>query len=449
MTLPSSPNSISLNQVQTEFGGSNPIGISEYYSAEGTLPTSGQISLSNFYGLTKPTTLSSGVNVNEILASSYISDGGTLTIPADVWVWSDDTAQPALKVDVNNATIINYGKIIGRGGNGGGQAGGPAITVTGTGNIIRNMSGAFIAGGGGGGGGRGGGGAGGGNGVSGYRESPPTSYAAGQGGAIGQNGTNGESGAYSGGSYNGAGLGGGAGGGGAGAEPRTDGYAGYGASGGGGRVLTVSTSYGQGAFGGVGDGGTGGSNGNAGSNGTYGGGGGGWGAAGGNSGGAGGAAISGSSGYTNSGTIYGSNSGTLQYIYSSGTAYISNGSTTSNLNSNLGTYTLHNTVWDYRQSGNIFTFTAGSSALGSLRFRATADPDNAPRSNSGNDRELILYKNGTVVNTASAVANNNAVLDTTQVVNNGDVFVLYMNNSMDWRDLGGFERIIGINIDGA
>ena len=52
---------ISLNDVQTEFGGGNPISINEYYAGgasvpsgtsgtNGAVPTSGQISLSSFYG---------------------------------------------------------------------------------------------------------------------------------------------------------------------------------------------------------------------------------------------------------------------------------------------------------------------------------------------------------------------------------------------------------------
>ena len=82
----------------------------------------------------------------------------------------------ALTVDIP-CTIINYGKVIGKGGNGGwagggGQSGGPAIKINSgiSGVTITNHSGAYIAGGGGGGGGGsrsgkyagGGGGAGGG-----------------------------------------------------------------------------------------------------------------------------------------------------------------------------------------------------------------------------------------------------------------------------------------------
>ena len=55
---------ISLSQVQGEFGGSNPISLSEYYrggayttSNNTSVPTSGPISLGNFYGATKQVTV--------------------------------------------------------------------------------------------------------------------------------------------------------------------------------------------------------------------------------------------------------------------------------------------------------------------------------------------------------------------------------------------------------
>ena len=140
--------------------------------------------------------------------------------------------------------------------------------------------------------------------------------------------------------------------------------------------------------------------------------------------------------------------GTNLLPYVNGTDYVSNGSATSSLTSDYGTFTLHNTVWDYQQSGYIWTFTTGTLTTGSLRIRSTADPDAAPRNNSGNDRELKLYKNGTNIVNVSAAASNNAILDTTQTITGGDEFKLYMNNSMDWRDLGGFERIVNIYISG-
>ena len=49
MTLQSS-GAISLANVQTEFGGSNPIGINEYYGVAAGVPASGTISLNDFYG---------------------------------------------------------------------------------------------------------------------------------------------------------------------------------------------------------------------------------------------------------------------------------------------------------------------------------------------------------------------------------------------------------------
>lgn len=63
MTLPTS-GAISLSDIQTEFGGSNPISLSEYYAGGsyvpagtsgtyGAVPSSGAISIQNFYGTTK------------------------------------------------------------------------------------------------------------------------------------------------------------------------------------------------------------------------------------------------------------------------------------------------------------------------------------------------------------------------------------------------------------
>jgi len=58
MALPSS-GSISLNSLQTEYGGSNPISINEYYrggslvpntTPNNSIPTTGTINLNNFYG---------------------------------------------------------------------------------------------------------------------------------------------------------------------------------------------------------------------------------------------------------------------------------------------------------------------------------------------------------------------------------------------------------------
>ena len=78
MTTPASPNPISLADVQTEFGGSNPISLGEYYkggsyvptSITANIPSSGAIDLSIFRGVTKaPPDLSNYVNLANF--SSY------------------------------------------------------------------------------------------------------------------------------------------------------------------------------------------------------------------------------------------------------------------------------------------------------------------------------------------------------------------------------------------
>lgn len=256
-------------------------------------------------------------NQQELNLSTYLTAQGwngsekvVVTIDSGVYIWSDDTSVGGLTIPSSmngKVTITNNGYIIGRGGNGGGYDGGPALVNNATGVTLINASGAYIAGGGGGGAGRGGGGAGGGDGASGFRQSVGT-LNGGSGGAVGQSGTAAQT-AYSGGN-GGAGQGGGTGGGGGGGTTYYD--PAYGGGGGGGRILT-----GTGGAGGSGDplgpvyGGSGGSANNTGSSGSNGGGsgGGGWGAAGGGSGGgAGGAAISGTAiaSYTNNGTVYGS-----------------------------------------------------------------------------------------------------------------------------------------------
>lgn len=74
---------ISLLDIQNEFGGSNPIGIDEYYGANGYSPSSGTISLANFYGKT-------GFNYysyifGEQYGNSYIFSSETYTGPQ---IWS-------------------------------------------------------------------------------------------------------------------------------------------------------------------------------------------------------------------------------------------------------------------------------------------------------------------------------------------------------------------------
>ena len=122
--------------------------------------------------LTSQTLINGQSNYLNVTASNFVGAGGTIIIPTDFWVWSNDSTA-ALIVDVANCTIENNGKIIGKGGDGAaasptGENGRVAIELNSgvTGVTIINAAGSFIAGGGGGGGrgydGQGGGGAGGG-----------------------------------------------------------------------------------------------------------------------------------------------------------------------------------------------------------------------------------------------------------------------------------------------
>jgi hypothetical protein len=49
---------LDLTEIQTEFGGSKPISLSEYYNVDTGVPASSTISVSNFYGRSKQWTAS-------------------------------------------------------------------------------------------------------------------------------------------------------------------------------------------------------------------------------------------------------------------------------------------------------------------------------------------------------------------------------------------------------
>jgi hypothetical protein len=107
MTLPVYGNPLSLSQIQTEFGGSNPISLSEYYAGgsyvpAGTvgfpsgggataIPTTGTISINNFFGATKFTPVT----------NTYTTGSGNESVP----------------VGAQNLTIT----VVGAGGYGGGS----------------------------------------------------------------------------------------------------------------------------------------------------------------------------------------------------------------------------------------------------------------------------------------------------------------------------------------
>ena len=156
--------------IQNEFGGSNPIAMTEYYGAAGGIPSSGAISVDNFRGKSSLFAFNLATG-NGISLSSVATAAGwngsapiTVTVPSNV-VIGGSSADYGLLINTGgvNVTLIISGKILGKGGNGGnannggGSAGGAAIKLdngfSGTAAITVNSGGQIAGGGGGGGGG--------------------------------------------------------------------------------------------------------------------------------------------------------------------------------------------------------------------------------------------------------------------------------------------------------
>lgn len=183
MTTPTG--TISLSQVQNEFGGSHPIRISEYrqYTADGSNPTS----MSELRGLTAVTDIDLYITSNtynydiEAQARAAGWDGNSpvevnVQINSGVYVRGSSASTWAMRTGyfadhlVRDIQITNYGNIIGRGGRGGngGSAGnyvgnnGASGGTGGTGllvdwsDTVDMYNYGLLAGGGGGGGGGGG-----------------------------------------------------------------------------------------------------------------------------------------------------------------------------------------------------------------------------------------------------------------------------------------------------
>lgn len=74
MALPGS-GALSLNDIQTEFGGSNPISISEYYGADTGVPASGTISIDDFYGTSSGPSISIPSWFTSFKAYTGLADG--------------------------------------------------------------------------------------------------------------------------------------------------------------------------------------------------------------------------------------------------------------------------------------------------------------------------------------------------------------------------------------
>lgn len=124
MPLPSS-GTITLGNLQTEFGGSNPVDISEYYrggglvpnvSVNANVPTSGQISLSNFYGASNSDPNPDAFNIGNI---SFIG-------------FDDDQAN-SNQVTISGITVpitLNFGTVDGEVNRTGGGFGAMTANVT-------------------------------------------------------------------------------------------------------------------------------------------------------------------------------------------------------------------------------------------------------------------------------------------------------------------------------
>ena len=189
--LPSAPNSLSINQIAQEYGGSTPHSMSEYYGDGdnvldgaqgdgGAIPESGAISIGDFFGGRDRVVINLTIGSNTQAYQISQQRGGTyeagftdivLTNNAQVGSTAVGTAGIFTGSAPNYASgdtikIVNAGHIRGRGGNGGagannagqgvgaGQIAGDAIETTFPLTVVNN-SGAKLLGGGGGGGGAG------------------------------------------------------------------------------------------------------------------------------------------------------------------------------------------------------------------------------------------------------------------------------------------------------
>ena len=187
MAIPSAGSALSLSAIQTEFGGSNPISMSEYYAGgsnvpsgttgdAGNIPSSGAIAVSQFYGSSNRIAIALTISSTTQSYNIYSNRGGTysagnsdvtLTVQAIVGstgasgldTGSQWTSGDTIKI-INNSQIVGKGNAGGAGGarsgaGSAGTAGQPALNL-GYPVTIQN-NGGFIRGGGGGGGGGAGG----------------------------------------------------------------------------------------------------------------------------------------------------------------------------------------------------------------------------------------------------------------------------------------------------
>ena len=173
MPLPSS-GQLSLSDIQGEFGGSNPIQISEYYGVAPGVPGSGQIAISDFYGTSNTydveyllvagggTNKYNGYNPNvggggaggAIDSSATITPGTNYTVTIGAGANNGQSQGPGSSVFSVNTTGGGMGCTQGNNGTNGGSGGGgqnvAGTGISGQGNPGYTNSGDNSGGGGGG-----------------------------------------------------------------------------------------------------------------------------------------------------------------------------------------------------------------------------------------------------------------------------------------------------------
>lgn len=169
MALPVS-GTLTLEQIRAEFGGSTPVSLSQYYRGGGLVttnntgvPTSGAISISNFYGAVRQFafTISSNYSTPQDLRTLALAAGwngsDNLLATNNAIISSNTTATPALSISgsfPNGVFFVNNSYIVGMGGAGGNtvETGNPGGTALGVGSSVTITNNGVLAGGGGGGG---------------------------------------------------------------------------------------------------------------------------------------------------------------------------------------------------------------------------------------------------------------------------------------------------------
>ena len=124
---------ISLADIAGEFGGSAPHSISEYYGASSGIPASGTISMNQFYGASALAQFTLTSNQQDFNARNWLIGQGwsgsgavELTIASNVYIYASSTSVAAFDMGgsfPSGLTLVNNGRIMGRGGNAGGHSG--------------------------------------------------------------------------------------------------------------------------------------------------------------------------------------------------------------------------------------------------------------------------------------------------------------------------------------